>query len=237
MKKLGLLLAISAFLFANEFNNSATVAVSSKSGNTNIMNYALGFSSESEGDISLFGIPLEDSELSFSIGHARGSYQETLLENNGQVNVIFDYHANRRFSPFIFVTAEYDSMANLERRANVGLGAKWRFNAYLSLSVAGLFEQELYTGEDINNFGRLSIRPKYKKTYDSGISVSWIYFYQPAFNDFSNFLMSNSISVNIKTQVDWLSISATAKHLYNSQPPTGTEKRDVSASLGFTASF
>ena len=237
MKKLALLFAISGLILANEFNNTATLAVSSKSGNTNLMNYSVGFNSTSEGDISLFGMPLEDSELSFSIGHSRGSYQETLLENNGQVSLVFDYHANRIFSPFIFTTAEYDSMANLERRANVGLGAKWRFNAFLSLSVAGLFEQELYTGDDVNNFGRLSIRPKYKKTYDSGISVSWIYFYQPAFNDFSNFLLSNSLSVGIKTQVDWLSISISAKDLYNSQPAAGTQKRDVSATLGFTASF
>jgi len=224
-------------LQAADFKNSATLAVSTKSGNTNVMTYSVGFASESVGNINLFNIPLEDSELSFSIAHAKGSYQEELLENKGRLNLIFDYHANRTFSPFIFLGAEYDSLASLDSRSNVGLGAKWRFNSALSLSVAGLFEREKYINSSSTSFGRLSIRPKYKRSFESGISVLWIYFYQPALNDFSNYLMNHSMSISIKTKLEWLAITLTATDTYNSNPPVGTDKRDVTANLGFTANF
>lgn len=237
MKRFLLLILISGTAISSDFKNAATFAITSKSGNTNVKNYSLGFSSVSEGNITFFGLPLEDSEISFNISHARGSYQQTLLENNGQVSLVFDYHANQKFSPFTFITAEYDSMANLKRRANIGLGAKVRFGSAFSVSVAALFEQELYLGEDVTNFGRFSIRPKYKKAFDSGVSVSWIYFYQPAFNDMSNYLLNNSLVVSVRTRLDWLAITISAKDFYNSQPAPGTDKRDVSASLGFTANF
>ncbi|NOZ04082.1 MAG: DUF481 domain-containing protein, partial [FCB group bacterium] len=175
-------------LSADNWTNNLTLAFSSKSGNTNLTSYAVGFKSATKGDIKILGKLLTDSEFSLAVAHSRGQYKGTLYENKGNVRLVFDYHANHTFSPFMFTSWEYDSLANLDNRSNMGLGAKVRLTKGFSISAAGLWENEKYTDQGLAAQARLSFRPKYKRTFESGTFTQWILFYQPLVSDYSNYL-------------------------------------------------
>ena len=129
--------------YASEWTNSATLSFANKVGNTNINSFSGNLASSNKGDFKLFGKLLTDSEFSFSANHSQSTQNDTsLLENNSAIILIFDYHANKIFSPFIFTGWEYDSLAGVDSRINLGIGAKYRFNNYVSFSAALLIENQ-----------------------------------------------------------------------------------------------
>ena len=121
--------------YASEWTNSATLSFANKVGNTNINSFSGNLASSNKGDFKLFGKLLADSEFSFLANHSQSTQNDTsLLENNGAIILIFDYHANQVFSPFIFTGWEYDSLAGVDSRINLGVGAKYRFNNNAALN-------------------------------------------------------------------------------------------------------
>ena len=170
--------------YASEWTNSATLSFANKVGNTNINSFSGNLASSNKGDFKLFGKLLTDSEFSFSANHSQSTQNDTsLLENNSAIILIFDYHANKIFSPFIFTGWEYDSLAGVDSRINLGVGAKYRFNNYASFSAALLIENQTYTGETAELLNRISLRPKYKRSFANGSNIIWMIFYQPSTRD------------------------------------------------------
>ena len=233
-----ILLFFSSIINGSEWSNSATFSFANKAGNTNINSFTGNVTSSNKGDFTLFGKLLTDSEFSFTVNHARSTQNDTSqLEHNGGITLIFDYHANKIFSPFVFTGWEYDSLAGVDNRTNLGMGAKYRFTNYSSISAALLIESQTYTGDSAELLSRISVRPKYKRSFDNGGSFDWIIFYQPSTSDWYDYLIKSELNASFQTSVQWLAFTCTALYDYNSTPPADVKHEDLDLSIGITISF
>ena len=233
-----ILLFLSSIINGSEWSNSATFSFANKAGNTNINSFTGNVTSSNKGDFTLFGKLLTDSEFSFTVDHARSTQNDTSqLEHNGAISVVFDYHANKNFSPFVFTGWEYDSLAGVDNRTNLGMGAKYRFTNYSSISAALLIESQTYTGDSAELLSRISVRPKYKRSFDNGGIFDWIIFYQPSTSDWYDYLIKSELNTSLQTSVQWLAFTCTAVYDYNSRPPADVKHADLDLSIGITISF
>ena len=233
-----ILLFLSSIINGSEWSNSATFSFANKAGNTNINSFTGNVTSSNKGDFTLFGKLLTDSEFSFTVDHARSTQNDTSqLEHNGAISVVFDYHANKIFSPFVFTGWEYDSLAGVDNRTNLGMGAKYRFTNYSSISAALLIESQTYTGDSAELLSRISVRPKYKRSFDNGSIFDWIIFYQPSTSDWYDYLIKSELNTSLQTSVQWLAFTCTVVYDYNSRPPADVKHADLDLSIGITISF
>ena len=233
-----ILLFLSSIINGSEWSNSATFSFANKAGNTNINSFTGNVTSSNKGDFTLFGKLLTDSEFSFTVNHARSTQNDTSqLEHNGAITLIFDYHANKIFSPFVFTGWEYDSLAGVDNRTNLGMGAKYRFTNYSSISAALLIESQTYTGDSAELLSRISVRPKYKRSFDNGGIFDWIIFYQPSTSDWYDYLIKSELNTSLQTSIQWLAFTCTAVYDYNSRPPADVKHADLDLSIGITISF
>ena len=233
-----ILLFLSSIINGSEWSNSATFSFANKAGNTNINSFTGNVISSNKGDFTLFGKLLTDSEFSFTVDHARSTQNDTSqLEHNGAISVVFDYHANKNFSPFVFTGWEYDSLAGVDNRTNLGMGAKYRFTNYSSISAALLIESQTYTGDSAELLSRISLRPKYKRSFDNGSIFDWIIFYQPSTSDWYDYLIKSELNTSLQTSVQWLAFTCTAVYDYNSRSPADVKHADLDLSIGITISF
>ena len=233
-----ILLFLSSIINGSEWSNSATFSFANKAGNTNINSFTGNVTSSNKGDFTLFGKLLTDSEFSFTVNHARSTQNDTSqLEHNGGITLIFDYHANKIFSPFVFTGWEYDSLAGVDNRTNLGMGAKYRFTNYSSISAALLIESQTYTGDSAELLSRISVRPKYKRSFDNGSIFDWIIFYQPSISDWYDYLIKSELNTSLQTSIQWLAFTCTAVYDYNSRPPNDVKHADLDLSIGITISF
>ena len=233
-----ILLFLSSIINGSEWSNSATFSFANKAGNTNINSFTGNVTSSNKGDFTLFGKLLTDSEFSFTVNHARSTQNDTSqLEHNGAITLIFDYHANKIISPFVFTGWEYDSLAGVDNRTNLGMGAKYRFTNYSSISAALLIESQTYTGDSAELLSRISVRPKYKRSFDNGSIFDWIIFYQPSTSDWYDYLIKSELNTSLQTSVQWLAFTCTAVYDYNSRPPADVKHADLDLSIGITISF
>ena len=233
-----ILLFLSSIINGSEWSNSATFSFANKAGNTNINSFTGNVTSSNKGDFTLFGKLLTDSEFSFTVDHARSTQNDTSqLEHNGAISLVFDYHANKIFSPFVFTGWEYDSLAGVDNRTNLGMGAKYRFTNYSSISAALLIESQTYTGDSAELLSRISVRPKYKRSFDNGSIFDWIIFYQPSTSDWYDYLIKSELNTSLQTSVQWLAFTCTAVYDYNSRPPADVKHADLDLSIGITISF
>lgn len=233
-----ILLFLSSIINGSEWSNSATFSFANKAGNTNINSFTGNVTSSNKGDFTLFGKLLTDSEFSFTVNHARSTQNDTSqLEHNGAISIVFDYHANKIFSPFVFTGWEYDSLAGVDNRTNLGMGAKYRFTNYSSISAALLIESQTYTGDSAELLSRISVRPKYKRSFDNGGIFDWIIFYQPSTSDWYDYLIKSELNTSLQTSVQWLAFTCTAVYDYNSRPPADVKHADLDLSIGITISF
>ena len=233
-----ILLFLSSIINGSEWSNSATFSFANKAGNTNINSFTGNVTSSNKGDFTLFGKLLTDSEFSFTVNHARSTQNDTSqLEHNGAITLIFDYHANKIFSPFVFTGWEYDSLAGVDNRTNLGMGAKYRFTNYSSISAALLIESQTYRGDSAELLSRISVRPKYKRSFDNGSIFDWIIFYQPSTSDWYDYLIKSELNASFQTSVQWLAFTCTALYDYNSTPPADVKHADLDLTIGITISF
>ena len=233
-----ILLFLSSIINGSEWSNSATFSFANKAGNTNINSFTGNVTSSNKGDFTLFGKLLTDSEFSFTVNHARSTQNDTSqLEHNGAISIVFDYHANKIFSPFVFTGWEYDSLAGVDNRTNLGMGAKYRFTNYSSISAALLIESQTYTGDSAELLSRISVRPKYKRSFDNGSIFDWIIFYQPSTSDWYDYLIKSELNTSLQTNVQWLAFTCTALYDYNSTPPADIKHADLDLTIGITISF
>ena len=233
-----IILFLSSIINGSEWSNSATFSFANKAGNTNISSFSGNLASSNKGDFKLVGKLLTDSEFSFSANHSQSIQNDTsLIEHKGAISLVFDYHANQNLSPFIFTGWSYDSLAGVDTRVDLGAGGKYRFTDYSSISAALLIEKQTYTGETTELLSRISIRPKYKRSFDNGSNINWIIFHQPSISDWNDYLIKSVLSASLQTSVQWLAFTCTAAYDYNSKPPANVKHADLDLTIGITISF
>lgn len=188
-------------------------------GNLDYHYYEGSFSISKFGAIQLGGFSLQDTEFLLSGSRAKSTYNKQPYENDGEALLKLDLFANQKFSPFVFAEWEFDSIYALEKRENIGLGAKYRFGKYFSVSYAALFEQEKYSNVDTTaTLYRHSLRPKYKRKFENlGMFVDWQVFYKPQINDLEKYLLKSIIEFSFDTFHESLTLNVNYKYDFNSR--------------------
>ena len=113
------------------------------------------------------------------------------------------------------------------------MGGKVRLGKGFSISYAGLWEIEKYTGYEENSFFRHSFRPKQKFYPREGIKIEEQFFYKPTYK-FDSYLIENVFSIYIDTVIPGVSLSIQHNYNLNSNPPAGYKKKDTYVAFGFS---
>ena len=100
-----------------------------------------------------------------------------------------------------------------------------------------LIENQTYTGETAELLNRISIRPKYKRSFANGSNIIWMIFYQPSTLDYDDYLIKSELSASLQTSVQWLAFTCTGVYDYNSKPPADVKHADLDLTIGLTISF
>ena len=108
-----------------------------------------------------------------------------------------------------------------------------RLGKGFSISYAGLWEIEKYTGYKENSFFRHSFRPKQKLYPIEGVEIEEQFFYKPTYK-FDSYLIENILSIYVDTVIPGVSLSIQYNYNQNSNPPAGYNKEDTYISLGFS---
>jgi len=222
---------------AGRWERSFTGSLTTQEGNTNLTSYALALSSEYVGNLEWGRISLKESEVKFAISHSRGRLDKALYEHDGSASLLLDIMAHQTFSPFFLSFWSYDSTTALKKRVQLGAGGKYTIGAGFSVSLAYLWEAEKYKGNPGARQYRLSLRPKYKKTFANGIAVNYMIFIQPLVRDFYDYLIDNHFTLTVPTLLEKLKITVTWRDQYNSGPPKDVENRDTDVKVGMTLLF
>ncbi len=230
-------LVVGSMSGADLWNNSVFGSWALTRGNTEQSEYSGSIAFKREGDLKIGAISLKDTELRITLSHSRGILSDSLYQHEGEASVLFDVMAHQDFSPFLITSWEYDSTAGLESRTEAGVGLKWTLGHGFSISGVALFEIEDYVGENITTQIRWSFRPKFKKSFPSGISVNYVVFFKPIHGNFDNYLIKHNAAIELPTALKWLAIKLTVKDDYNSQPPAGVMKWDNEVNVGVTVNF
>ena len=219
------------------WKNSVAGSWSLISGNTEQSEYSASAAFEREGDLQIGTVLLKDTELRISLSHARGTFNDSLYQNEGEASIFFDIMAHQKISPFLLTSWEYDSTAGLESRTEMGAGLKWALGHGFSISGAAIYELEDYVNEVGTTHFRWSFRPKYKKTFSSGVTFNSMFFFKPIHGDLSSYLLEHNAAITLPTTLKWLTINLTVEDSYNSKPPGNVKKWDNEVNIGFKIIF
>jgi len=219
------------------WKNSVTGSWSLISGNTEQSEYSASAAFERKGDLKIGTTLLKDTEFRIAVSHSRGILSDSLYQHEGVASILFDMMAHQKISPFLLTYWEYDSTAGLESRTEMGAGLKWALGHGFSISAAALFELEDYVGESKITQVRWSFRPKFKKTFSSGMAMNYMVFFKPIQGNFESYLLEHNVAIEVPTTIKWLTVKVTVEDDYNSHPPEGVKKWDSEANVGVTIKF
>ncbi len=207
------------FIFADPISLKLSGSYYGRRGNLDYHYYDGSFSVSKYGTMKLGGLSLPDTEFLLAGDRAKSTYDGNPYEDDGSAILKVDLFANQKFSPFVFAEWEFDSLYALESRANIGLGGKYRFGPYFSVSYAALFEEEAYSNVDTSaTLYRHSLRPKYKRYYENlGLFIDWQIFYKPRFDDNTKYLLKNIIVFSFQTFHEALTLDINYEYEYNSR--------------------
>ena len=219
MKRFIIICSIINLIFADPISLKLSGSYYGRRGNLEYHYYDGSFSVSKYGSLQLGGLSLPDTEFLLAGDRAKSTYDSDPYEDDGSAILKVDLLANQKFSPFIFAEWEFDSLYALDSRTNLGLGGKYRFGPYFSVSYAALFEEEAYSNVDTAaTLFRHSLRPKYKRFYeDLGLFIDWQIFYKPRFDDNKKYLLKNIIVFSFQTFHEALTLDINYEYEYNSR--------------------
>lgn len=218
------------------FSGNVELSLSNTSGNTEKEDYALGTRLQWHKDkitdylllSSAYGESAGVKTTEKSFMHARHIYQ---------------------FWPRVaaegYVQAEQDTFARLEFRGLAGGGGRFTLYQQESRGVVYLGLGAYYSEERIDdsypdggteNLWRASsyLILKYQASENTALVSST--YYQPAFDGAKDFRLLEQAAMWVKLN-DTLSLVLSADYRYDSEPPIGVEKRDVTYTTGFSLAF
>lgn len=221
-----LLLALSALM---------TLTAKAQEEKTNPWSWQLGLgASQNSGNVENFSVKhnqelsRNDTVVSMDL-HYNFVYQKTEgIETNKGINGGYkvDLFQYNRWSPF--VAAEF--VSNHYKGYNFKIsglgGVKFRINKNrndnydYSISLAAVYDHvDYYDETELNTqFCRLSIRPKFKQKIGDCVTIKHTTFYQPAVNDFDDYIINSITSLDSKITTK-LSLSISFNYEYRSILP------------------
>ncbi len=174
------------------------LGVSQNSGNVN--NFSLKHNQE---------LSRNDTVISMDLNYKIVYQKEDRVETNKGIDAGYklDLFQYRRWSPFVAIESESNHYKGYDFKVSALGGVKFRFNKKrndnydYSLSMAAVYDHVNYTDEetDLNTqFCRLSLRPKFKQKIGESIIIKHTTFYQPAVNDFGDYIINSKTTLSNK---------------------------------------
>lgn len=171
-------------------------------------------------------------------GRSEGS--EVARNVRGALNA--DFGPGRRWSPFVFATAEHDRFRRLDLRLNGGGGVKrtfWRDGwSEVSLSGAVLYSYEELVLEDgvgsgVSHTARWSWRGRGRRQVREGTRVEQVVFFQPAWDRVGDYLVEAQTSGRVALSQ---SLALTTSFLYqrDSTPAPDVAPDDWAIAIGLS---
>ncbi|MCK9372334.1 MAG: DUF481 domain-containing protein [Sulfuricurvum sp.] len=203
-------------------------ALSSKSGNTQKEDYALGVRLQyDQGEKYLTW-----GALTYDYGKSKGVKNEDKIYLH--IRTIHALEEGKNWTGELFVQSEQDKFKAINERSLAGAGLRLRFfnsdewgKGYVG---AGPFYEKIdYTYPAINpneNNTRLNTYIAYTKKFIGGLRVSYLGYYQPSFAHGGDYTSSQTIEM-IAPLYAKLSLSLSGKYLYDTQPAIGIKKEDT----------
>ena len=232
-KRILLYLLICGVAFSSEVTNQVSASYYNYGGNYNYKYYDISWFYSIIGDVNRGSVHLPDTEFSIYLSNSKSIYEGFLYTNDANFILKTDLYANQKFSPFIIFQWTFDSTTALDYRINPGMGGKVNLGKGFSISYAGLWEMEKYTGYKENSFFRHSFRPKQKLYPMPGVKIEEQLFYKPTYK-FDSYLIENILTISVDTVIPGVSLSIQYNYNLNSNPPAVYKKEDTYISLGFS---
>lgn len=201
---------------------------SSKSGNTQKDEYSLGMRLQYDqgSDYLTWGT------FTYDYGKSNGTKNEDKIY--AHLRYIHALDASGDWTWELFLQSEQDKFKDINERSLAGAGGRWRFmdsqewgKGYAGMG--GFAEKIDYSHTELNpneQNSRLNSYVALTKSFISGSKVSYIGYFQPKFNETSDYVSSQSAEL-ILPIVGQLNLSLSAKYLYDSRPAVGVDKRDT----------
>lgn len=203
-------------------------ALSSKSGNTQKDAYSLGLRVQYDQgtDYLAWGI------FTYDYGTSNGKKDEDKIY--AHMRYIHAIDETKNWTGEFFVQSEQDKLKSINERSVAGTGLRWRFfnsdewgKGYVGMG--GLFEKIDYAHPDINPHetnSRLNSYLAYTKSFMSSSKLNYLGYFQPKFNDSSDYVSSQTAELIIPIY-GRLNLSLSAKYNYDSNPAVGIKNKDT----------
>jgi len=218
------------------FSGKVELALSSTSGNTEKKDYARG------SRLQWHKEKITDYLL------LRGAYGESAGVKTTEKSFLHARHIYQywpRLAAEGYVQAEQDTFARLEFRGLVGAGGRYTLYQRDDHGVVYLGLGAYYSKERIDdNYpdggtdklwrGSTYLILKYQATANTTLVSSS--YYQPAFEGADDYRMLEQATMKVKLN-DMLSLVFSADYSFDSQPPIGVEKRDITYTTSFSLEF
>jgi hypothetical protein len=203
-------------------------SLSSKSGNTQKDEYSLGMRLQYDQGSDY----LSWGTFTYDYGKSNGTKNEDKIY--AHVRYIHALDQNGDWTWEFFVQSEQDKFKDINERSLGGAGIRWRFmnseewgRGYVGMG--GFAEKIDYSHPELNpneTNSRLNSYLAFTKSFMVGSKVSYIGYFQPKFNETSDYVSSQSAELIVPI-VGQLNLSLSAKYLYDSRPAVGVEKSDT----------
>lgn len=203
-------------------------ALSSKSGNTQKDEYALGLRLQYDQatDYLVWGT------FTYDYGTSNGTKNED--KTYAHVRYIHALDESKNWTGELFGQSEQDRFKDINARSLAGAGLRLRFlnsdewgKGYLG--IGGLFEKIDYAHPEINaneENTRLNSYIAFTKSFMSASKLNYLGYFQPKIGDTSDYVSSQTLEFIVPIY-EKLGLSLTAKYGYDSRPPIGIKKGDT----------
>lgn len=139
-----------------------------------------------------------------------------------------------------FVQHQYNTIKKLEKRFLFGAGPRFKLadtdTFRLFVGPLSMFEYELLDNDSITRKYRMSFYVSLSYSFNELLNFNHISYYQPNYNDFSDFRLSGESSLNIKV-TDKLALKVSFNIAYDATPPPGVNDLFYTWLNGLSYSF
>lgn len=233
------LVSIAPVDIGSKLGVSGTVggALGSKSGNTNTNDYSLGVRLQYDEGVDYLGW----GTFTYNYGKSNAIKNEDKLYTH--LRFIHSLYEKNVCSEF-FIQSEQDKFKNINNRSLAGADVRWRiFNSTEMgkgyIGIGALEEKIFYTQSDLNpneNNIRFNSYFAYTENFTEFSKLSYIGYYQPKFNNGSDYIMSQNIELIVPI-FEKLNLVITGLYLYDSHPAIEVKKEDIQYRTSFTWKF
>jgi len=141
-----------------------------------------------------------------------------------------------------FMQYQTDKFTKIQKRILNGIGLRYhaKIQKYGSVyfGLGGLGEHIVYTSsiDPTEDNIRLNCYIAYKKDFSKSANISYIGYYQPKINSFSDYISSNSVQLKVKIYRQ-LSINFEITYNQDTKPAIGVQKYDFAQKTSFIYDF